>query len=36
MPKKRLEVAAAALELAADEPMDAIYLSGNGSDYHEK
>jgi hypothetical protein len=36
MPKKRLEAAAAALELVADEPMDAIYLSGNGPDYHEK
>jgi hypothetical protein len=27
MPKKRLETAAAVLELAADDPMDAIYLS---------
>jgi hypothetical protein len=32
MPKKRLEAAAAVLELAADEPMNAIYLRGNGSD----
>jgi hypothetical protein len=36
MPEKRLEDAAAVLELAAEEPMDAIYLSGDGSDYHER
>jgi hypothetical protein len=36
MLNERLEAAAAALELVADEPMDAIYLSGNGSDYHER